>query len=217
MKVLTVAEPREYLDQLIRDRQEDYASLSRLLGRNPAYIQQFIKRGTPKRLDEEDRRTLARYFGVPEVLLGAPEEARPSQLKKIPRLSVQASAGPGALGNQEVSSDAMGFSERMLRNIAGGDPSGLSMITVVGDSMEPTLSDGDDILVNRLDGSARLRDGIYVLRMGDGLHVKRIGCGPDRTRLTIISDNDAYPAWRDIELKDVQVIGRVVWGGKRFR
>ncbi|NNM77990.1 S24 family peptidase [Sphingomonas sp. ID1715] len=214
---MTVSEPREYLEQLIRDRQEDYASLSRLLGRNPSYIQQFIKRGSPKRLDGEDRKTLARYFGVPEVLLGGRDEALPGQLKKIPRLNVQASAGAGAITNQELQSDAMAFSDRMLRTLAGGNSSGLSMITVVGDSMEPTLSDGDDILVNRLDGSARLRDGIYVLRMGDGLHVKRIASGPDRSRVTIVSDNDAYPAWPDVELKNVLIIGRVVWGGKRFR
>jgi phage repressor protein C with HTH and peptisase S24 domain len=48
----------------------------------------------------------------------------------------------------------------MLRDLADGDPSGLSLIAVVGDSMEPALSDGDDILVNRLAVAARLRDGI---------------------------------------------------------
>jgi hypothetical protein len=95
VNVLTVAEPREYLEELVRERQEDYASLSRLIGRNPSYIQQFIKRGSPKRLDEKDRKTLARYFGVPEVLLGGQDDDRPSELRKIPRLSVQASAGPG--------------------------------------------------------------------------------------------------------------------------
>jgi phage repressor protein C with HTH and peptisase S24 domain len=210
-------EAREYLDRLIRERREDYASLSRMIGRNPAYIQQFIKRGTPKRLDEADRAKLARYFGVPEELLGGRHDDRRSQLKKVPRLAVQASAGPGAVEPRELRSDAMGFSEHMLRDLAGGDPSGLSLITVVGDSMEPTLGDGDDILVNRLDAGARLRDGIYVLRMGDGLHVKRIACGPGRSRVTIISDNDAYPAWADVELKDIVLIGRVVWGGKRFR
>lgn len=217
MDVPIVTEAREYLDQLIRERREDYASLSRMIGRNPSYIQQFIKRGTPKRLDEADRAKLARYFGVAEGLLGGRDDDRPSQLKKIPRLTVQASAGPGAVEPQELRSDTMGFSDRMLRDLAGGDPSGLSLIAVVGDSMEPTLSDGDDILVNRLDAGDRLRDGIYVLRMGDGLHVKRIACGPGRSRVTIISDNDAYPAWQDVELKAVVLIGRVVWGGKRFR
>jgi hypothetical protein len=41
---------RAALQRLIEDRKEDYASLSRLIGRNSAYIQQFVKRGTPRRL-----------------------------------------------------------------------------------------------------------------------------------------------------------------------
>jgi phage repressor protein C with HTH and peptisase S24 domain len=111
----------------------------------------------------------------------------------------------------------MGFSERLLRELAGGDPGGLSMIKVVGDSMAPTLDDGDDIMVNRLDGAPRLRDGIYVVRMGDGLLVKRIARGPDRHLVTVISDNDAYPSWPNTPLKDMAVLGRVVWSGKRMR
>ena len=37
---------------------EDFAGLSRMLGRNPAYIQQFVRRGVPKRLKEEERRLM---------------------------------------------------------------------------------------------------------------------------------------------------------------
>lgn len=216
MDVPSIGDARQYLDELIRERQEDYASLSRLIGRNPSYIQQFIKRGSPKRLDEEDRRTLARYFGVPEVALGAREEAK-VPLRKIPRLEVRASAGHGSFPVPESSSDSMGFSERLLRELAGGDLAGLSMIKVVGDSMAPTLNDGDDIMVNRLDAAPRLRDGIYVLRMGDGLLVKRIARELDRRLVTIISDNVAYPPWPGTSLKDIAVIGRVVWSGKRMR
>ena len=60
---------RKRLDELIASRGEDYASLSRRLGRNPTYIQQFVKRGVPRRLSETDRRALALHFGVPERLL----------------------------------------------------------------------------------------------------------------------------------------------------
>ncbi len=55
---------RAALERLIRERREDYAGLSRLLGRNAAYVQQFIKRGVPRKLDPDDLRLLARYFGV---------------------------------------------------------------------------------------------------------------------------------------------------------
>ena len=76
MNQLAHLSPPQVLETLIVDRGEDFASLSRLLGRNAAYVQQFIKRGTPKKLAEDDRRTLARYFGVEETLLGAPEDDR---------------------------------------------------------------------------------------------------------------------------------------------
>ena len=49
-------DPRATLDRLIADNGDDYAGLSKLLGRNAAYIQQFIKRGSPKRLPELEMR-----------------------------------------------------------------------------------------------------------------------------------------------------------------
>src|SRR3954462_2269262 len=96
-------DPRALLEQLIRERGEDYAGLSRLLGRNAAYVQQYIKRGTPRRLAEDDRRLLARYFGVDEALLGGPTPALPTEqgLVFVPRLDVRASAGAGAVDAEE--------------------------------------------------------------------------------------------------------------------
>src|SRR6476661_7623869 len=139
-------EVRAALDALIQERREDYASLSRLLGRNPAYIQQFIKRGVPKKLDEEDRRTLARYFGVAEALLGGRDDEG-EELISVPVLDVQASAGPGAFADDERARARMRFDPGWLRGLKL-DPAQLSVIQVVGDSMSPTLDDGDDILVD---------------------------------------------------------------------
>lgn len=70
MSPLSNEEVRGRLDALIRERGEDYSAISRLLGRNAAYVQQFIRRGTPRRLAEHDRRRLADYFRVPEEQLG---------------------------------------------------------------------------------------------------------------------------------------------------
>ena len=56
------ADVRAVLERLCAERGEDFAGLSRMLGRNPAYIQQFVRRGVPKRLKEAERRKLARYF-----------------------------------------------------------------------------------------------------------------------------------------------------------
>jgi phage repressor protein C with HTH and peptisase S24 domain len=216
---MDATDPRAALDALIRDNGEDYASLSKMLGRNPAYVQQFIKRGSPRRLSEEDRRLLARYFRVAESVLGGPTE-KPVRvtargLVRVPCVAVDASAGPGALAGEEREVGALGFDPLWLKR-RGLDPAMLSVISVVGDSMVPTLGDGDDILVDRSDAASRLRDGIYVLRIDDALWVKRIAMNPAGRRFTIRSDNPSYPGWPDCDPADIAVIGRVVWFGRRL-
>ena len=206
---------RAALEGLIRERREDYASLSRLIGRNAAYVQQYIKRGVPRRLAEADRRLLARYFDVDEAMLGGPEAAPGStDPVVVPRLDVAASAGPGALADDEAAQAHMAFSPRWLRRVAAGDIKQLSLIRVEGDSMLPTLSHGDEILVDRGDGGRRLRDGIYVLRRDDSLIVKRLALDPAGGRVSIRSDNESWPSWPDCPLASIDIVGRVVWVGR---
>jgi phage repressor protein C with HTH and peptisase S24 domain len=214
----TLTGPRAALARLIAQHKEDYAGLSRMLGRNAAYIQQFIKRGVPRKLSEEDRRILARYFSVDESLLGGPPaQPRPAQgLIAIPRFGVQASAGPGAFTEGEQPIAHLGFDERFLKRLCNARPVDLSIIRVRGDSMFPTLADGDDIMVDRSLAGTKLQDGIYVLRREDTLAVKRIAMHPGTRRLTVSSDNASYPSWPDLDPMDVDVIGRVVWAGRRI-
>ena len=209
---------RAALERLIAERGEDYAGLSRLIGRNPAYVQQFIKRGTPRRLAEGDRRLLARYFAVDESLLGGPEQHPPTppSLVPVPRLEVGASAGAGAFDGDERAAAHIAFDPAWLRRVARGAPDQLSIIRVSGDSMVPALADGDDILVDRGDAEARLRDGIYVLRIDGALVVKRVAVNPAARTLSIRSDNPAYPGWPDCDPAAVDIVGRVVWAGRRL-
>lgn len=209
---------RAALQRLIEERREDYAGLSRLIGRNPAYIQQFIKRGTPRRLAEEDRRLLARYFEVDEALLGGRPARRGEggALRPVPRYDAGASAGPGAFGGDDPARPHIGFDPAWLRRLAGGDPSRLSLIRVEGDSMLPTLADGDDILVDPADAAGRIRDGVYVLRIEGALAVKRVALNPAARTVSVRSDNPNYPGWPDCDPDALDLIGRVVWAGRRI-
>jgi hypothetical protein len=218
---------RNALERLIRERGENYGALSRLLGRNPAYIQQYVKRGSPRKLDEDDRRTLARYFGVDERVLGGPDSPPPAEppaikgrsrknpLVVVPRLALGASAGAGTLDENEAADDAIAFNERWLRDL-GGRPDSLSIIKVDGESMAPALGHGDDIMVDQSDGPERLRDGIYVLRLDDALMVKRVAMTLRRDRFSVRSDNPAYPDWEDVDPANVAIVGRVIWAGRRI-
>ena len=210
---------RAALERLIEERREDYASLSRLIGRNPAYIQQFIKRGVPRRLAEEDRRTLARYFGVGEDVLGgraSPAPPADGKMVAVPRLDVGASAGAGALAGEERPRGHIAFDPHWLRFLARGSAADLSLINVRGDSMAPTLVDGDDILVNGSEAAKRLTDEIFVIRREDSLLVKRVALSPAARRATIKSDNPAYPSWPDVDLAEIDIIGRVIWAGRKL-
>ena len=212
-------DPRARLLELATVQGVSLARLSELIGRNQTYLQQFIRKGSPRRLEERDRRTLARFFGIDESELGAPEDissASPGKAPRgdwvdVPRLALGASAGPGAVAMEERQVGAFRFAMRWLRE-QGLDPAMLSAIRVEGDSMETTLRDGDEILVDRT--PRPLRDGIHVVRTGDALLVKRLDLAVPG-KFALVSDN---PAYRTLELApdEVQVIGRVVWKSGRL-
>ena len=211
------SDPRAELERLVQAHGDDFASLSRLVGRNPAYIQQYIKRGSPKQLPERERSILARYYGVVPQLLGAPDEdssAKRGGLKLVPKLAVGASAGAGALAEGEALAGKVGFDEAWLRKL-GVEPRNVSLIRVEGDSMQPVLNDGDDIMVDKGAALKPLRDGVHVIRIDGGLMVKRLARAPGG-RLSVLSDNPAYPSWPDRDPAEVQVVGRVVWVGRRL-
>lgn len=210
---------RTRLLELARERGVSLSSLSDLLGRNPAYLQQFIKRGTPRKLEEADRRKLSQFFGIDDRELGGiednsytlPGRKADSRWFDVPRLDIGASAGPGALPGGEEAFDTVRFSRRWLFE-QGLEAGQLSLITVEGDSMEPLLNDGDQILVDR--SERPFRDGIHVVRMSDTLMVKRVARG-QAGRLSLLSQNRAYPPL-EVAAEDCEVIGRVVWKGGRI-
>ncbi len=211
-------DPRQRLLELSQQRGISLAALSRLLSRNPSYLQQFVRKGSPRKLEEVDRRTLARFFGVSEDELGAPEEISLARLGDpgpdwidVPRLELGVSAGPGTLDPGERAMGALRFSRHWLRQ-RGLDSAMLSTVEVIGDSMEPTLRDGDEILVARLIGMPR--DGVHVVRLDSALLVKRLDTSRPGT-LKLISDNRAYPPI-DADIALTEVIGRAVWKSGRI-
>jgi len=221
---METSDARNNLLNLAEGRGVSLAALSALIDRNSSYLQQFVRKGSPRKLEEGDRRKLARFFGVDDSLLGgevaiAAKEKSSNPTRKapqadwfdVPRLALDASAGPGAFADSEQPYGALRFSQGWLRGM-GLNPRQLITIAVAGDSMHPTLNDGDEILVDQ--SRQALRDGIHVVRVGDSLLVKRVDMGhPGRVRLK--SDNAIYDPL-DLSPDEVAVIGRVVWKGGRL-
>lgn len=204
------AEVRQTLERLIRVSGDGYAALSRLIGRNPAYIQQYVKRGVPKRLSEEDRRRLAQHFGISETLLGAPPPAQsrisPDSARhncvEIPRIRVTRN-DPGSVL----------LDRSLLHGLANVRDNWLTAHQIEGDAMAPTLREGDLVLVDTAD-CRMLRDGIYVLEIDSNLVVKRLSINPATRMVTILSDNASYPSFTDCDPALLRAVGRVVWLGR---
>ena len=221
---------RENLERLIKASPKDgYASLSALLGRNHAYIYQYLKQGTPDRLNEFDRHVLARYFGVNDWELGGPLEVRPrpsrglaeggpllSEMIMVPFLDVVASAGPGSMVEEELTTGFLPVDYHWLRrNLGVAQTSNLTAITIDGDSMFPTLHAADQVLVDC--GQQQPVDrGIFVIRHENALHVKRLRKSKGDPGWTVTCDNPEYHGWNINEETESEILGRVIWVSRRL-
>ena len=227
--------------ELVKDRKPptDMKGASIAMGRNAAYLHQFVYRGTPKVLSEDNRESLAAHLGCkPDELKhkktpprkprrkATPKEGRveptavgttPEGYMAIPEIDVRASAGPGALNEGlEETKDMWFFPDPVIRHEFRARPADLRMITIDGDSMEPLLASGDRILI---DTSQRVPvpPGIFVIWDGMGLVAKRIEHEPNSEppKVVIKSVNPEYDTYeRDAE--EVHITGRVVWTSRRL-
>ena len=133
----------------------------------------------------------------------------------VDHYDVRASAGGGAVVESENIRGTIAFRTDWLRE-EGLDPKRLNVISVMGDSMEPSLADGDIILIDRRESKPR-PGGIYVLNYEGNLLVKRLQPLLNGG-FKIISDNPRYePETVQAEqMEQVRIIGRVVWKGGRM-
>nr|KPM24019.1 hypothetical protein VO57_10695 [Citromicrobium sp. JL2201] len=99
------------------------------------------------------------------------------------------------------------FSREWLRNFTDARPGQLYWAIGQGDSMEPTISSGDLILIDRSQDTMFDRDLIWACTVGDFGMIKRLR--PTRDGVTIMSDN---PSVTDDFATDgeLTIIGRVI-------
>jgi len=220
---------RNRIRQLIGDKGLDMKSLSLALGKNHAYLQQYLERGIPKELNERSRMLLAKQLDVNEAELGGPRGALPGRsdagtFEQIPEIDVHAGAGGGGFTALEThSANGMSFSREVVRdhwrlpdwllyslNAKSGN---LAAFPVQGDSMSPTLLDGDVVFVD-----TRIRQpsppGLFVLadEFG-GVIVKRLevssGPGDENVMVRVGSDNPHHMT-KELRLDEISIVGRYV-------
>ena len=184
-------------------------------------------RGVPRKLAEDDRRRLAAHFGVSEQELGGPpgpigravhnepqlvSDSRDYVL--VPHLTPDGKVLPTEASPASGPESALAFQAQWARSIASGGVEALSVLRVDGDSMYPTLAEGDHILVDTAD--RRLRDGVFVVRTDESILIRRLSVNPTTKRVRASCDNPNYSSWEDCPPESLDLVGRVVWVGRRL-
>lgn len=185
-----------------------------------------IRKGRLPSIDKLD--ALFRELGL-ELYFGPPIATAPTQTfyigddeyAKIPLHEVELAAGDGAVpGDDGVATDLV-FKRSWLRRV-GVAPANARMARVRGKSMEPTLHDGDVVLIDTgrkviparpRDPDKPLRADLYALREGDQLRIKRVEHSK-LGRLVLHSDNAMLfpPEVREgYDAEELGIIGKVIW------
>jgi phage repressor protein C with HTH and peptisase S24 domain len=136
---------------------------------------------------------------------------RPAGTVQIARYNARAAAGRGALLDPATIIEDISFSADWVRTVLRRNPAHLALIECSGDSMEPTLRDGDVLMVDTSVTEVQ-SSRIYVLDVDGALLVKRIQRMLNGS-YRVISDNPRYEA-EVIEPSaraPLRIVGEVVW------
>lgn len=142
------------------------------------------------------------------------DEPLSPEFSMLPRLDIEVSAGKGALVEVEDTYEVLAFRADWLRR-RGINPATTHVLTARGDSMEPTIRDGDILLVDTSINYVR-DNAIYVVVFAGLTLVKRLQVLRDGS-VMIKSDNkeafqdETVPA---AEVPEIRVAGRVMWYGR---
>lgn len=193
------------------------------------YIRGVIREDEKRAIPNIDKASkIAEALGL-ELYFGPPRDYQPVNIvppkdddfAKIPLHEATLSAGNGYVNGDDVVVGALAFRRDWLKKL-GVSASRARVARVHGDSMAPTLSDGDMILIDtsktdvlaRSKSSRRRAPPIYAFVEDGVARVKRIEL-VDTDFFAVMSDNPEFKTEfkRLATISSMQIIGRVLWWG----
>jgi len=134
---------------------------------------------------------------------------RPSSLMLLPFLGNQESPRDEVVATRKTTLTSQAFCRHWLGS-HGLDSAALAAMQIRGDSMSPTISDGDVVLID-IHATDILDDKIYVIQDAGNLLVRRLQLEPGG-KVRTLCDN---PSHREFEInrEHLEIVGRIVWRG----
>lgn len=186
-------------------------------GLSPKTLSNFLNRKAESLTHTSlDKLARAADATIAELIGERPSQPRSGRdVVTVQGLRVAASMGGGIDIAEEPTGEPFYFRRNFIERLSRGKPIRLRVIELTGDSMQPTLHEGDVALVDLNSSDVGQTPGIYCIWSATGLQVKRVTALPGaRPKLRIQSDNRAlYEQADEVDAEDVRIIGRVVWRG----
>ena len=180
------------------------AKFARALGQDAVWIE----------LGEGRMREPGRAARAAQKALDAPRvPIPPDDYERVPVFDIRVAGKGGALAHDAQPIAYAMFALDWLRALTRSHASKLAVLQVAGDSMEPTLANGDRVLLDTAQANLR-REGIYVIGVEDTLTVKRVTMHPKSKRVSLRADNPRYETYNDMDPDRLNVAGRVIWFGR---
>ena len=180
------------------------AKFSRALGQDAMWIELGEGR---MREPNKAARVAQKAIDTPRVPIA------PDDYERIPVFDIRANSKGGTLAHDAQPIAYAMFALDWLRDLTRSHVSKLAVLQVAGDSMEPTLSTGDRVLIDMAQTNLR-REGVYVIGVEDTLVIKRVTMHPKSKRVSLRSDNPRYETYSDLDPDRLTVAGRVIWIGR---
>jgi len=131
----------------------------------------------------------------------------------VPQVALEDGMGSGGEGIEEGATTQYAFRRTWLQS--KGNLEDLVLFEVRGDSMDPTITDGDVVLIDHSKKPV-VAGNMYALRTKNAVMVKRLQ-PTGATRIKVMSDNKLYDSYEiDLETGDVEIIGQVIWIGREL-
>lgn len=131
----------------------------------------------------------------------------------VPMAETQLSAGGGAFVISEEIEGYYAFRKNWLSRVASSAKN-LVLMRVIGDSMSPTIQQEDTVMIDI--GKRSIKEGmIYAIRFDSTVMIKRLAFRPGG-RILIISDNRQEYEPYEAELKDLHIIGQIIFFCRTF-
>lgn len=189
---------------------------------NSKYIMQVAEalNASPEFLIHGDEYVRSRSGSLSDfIIIGGEKTGQPPSQNEyilVPQFDIYGSCGSGSIIDAVEVKGGLVFSREWIREQGLPNPDDLRVIYAKGDSMYPSIEDGQVLLVNPHESTPKSNK-VYFLSMGDQYYVKRLV--NMLTHWVIRSDNPDKIQYPDITLsaddlmKKVSIEGRICWKG----